>query len=329
MPSKISLHYGFNAMNTQKKYHKIAVLSGGISKERAVSLVSAQKSYEALLRQGYHAYLLDTADKDWVKQLIDNRPDAVLNMLHGRFGEDGIIQGVLEALQIPYSHSGVTASAVAMDKVYTKMILAAHGLPVPAGFVARPCDIYDTMQHAIRDNRLNLPVVVKPINEGSSVGVIIAHDLEALKIQNLPPEILDYETLIVEKFIAGKELTVSVFQDKAMTVTEITSPEKFYDYKAKYSIGGSKHIVPADIPEPYFSQLLDYAAQAHKILGCKGVSRTDFRYCLSDSPAIFILEINTQPGMTPTSLVPEQAQFLNITYDTLVALLVEDSSCNR
>jgi D-alanine-D-alanine ligase len=316
-------------MTTQKKYHKIAVLSGGISKERAVSLVSAQKSHQALLRGGYDAYLLDTADSDWVQQLISNRPDAVLNMLHGRFGEDGVIQGVLEALQIPYSHSGVTASAVAMDKVYTKMILASHGLPVPAGFVASPNDIHAMMQQKQADKSLSLPVVIKPINEGSSVGVIIAHDLEALKTHNFPPEMLDYQHLIVEQFIAGRELTVAVFQDKAMTVTEITSPDKFYDYKAKYSAGGSQHIVPADIPEPYFSQLLDYAEQAHKILGCKGVTRTDFRYSLGDSPAIFILEINTQPGMTPTSLAPEQAQFLNITYDELVALLVEDASCNR
>lgn len=317
-------------MTIHKKYHKIAVLSGGISKERAVSLVSAQKSYEALLRQGYDAYLLDTADKNWVLHLINHRPDAVLNMLHGRFGEDGVIQGVLEALQIPYSHSGVTASAVAMDKVYTKMILAANGLPVPAGFVANPADIYRVMEQKIANKTLSLPVVVKPINEGSSVGVIIAHDLEALQQKNFPPEMLDYNSLIVEQFIAGQELTVSVFQDKAMTVTEITSPNTFYDYKAKYSAGGSQHIVPAEIEQPYFNQLLDYAAQAHKILGCKGVSRTDFRYCsLGDSPAIFILEVNTQPGMTPTSLVPEQAQFLNIAYDELVALLVEDASCNR
>ena len=316
-------------MTPQKKYHKIAILSGGISKERAVSLVSAQKSHQALLRTGYDAYLLDTADSDWVQQLINNRPDAVLNMLHGRFGEDGVIQGVLEALQIPYSHSGVTASAVAMDKVYTKMILASHGLPVPVGFVAKPNDIHAIMQQKIATKSLSLPVVIKPINEGSSVGVIIAHDLEALKPHNFPSEMLDYVHLIVEQFIAGRELTVTVFQDKAMTVTEITSPDKFYDYKAKYSTGGSKHIVPADIPEPFFSQLLDYAEQAHKILGCKGVTRTDFRYSIGDSPAIFILEINTQPGMTPTSLAPEQAQFLNMTYDELVALLVEDASCNR
>ncbi len=316
--------------HTHKHYHKIAVLSGGTSKERPVSLVSAQKSYEALLRKGYDAYLLDTADKDWVLNLIQNRPDAVLNMLHGRFGEDGVIQGVLESLGIPYSHSGVTASAVAMDKVYTKMILAAHGLSVPDGFVAAPSDIYAVMTQKIADKTLSLPVVIKPINEGSSVGVIIAHDLEALKPENFPPEILDYDSLMVEQFIAGRELTVSVFQGKAMTVTEITSPNTFYDYKAKYTAGGSQHIVPADIEQPHFNQLLSDAVKAHTVLGCKGVSRTDFRYCsLGDSPAIFILEVNTQPGMTPTSLVPEQAQFLNMTYDELVALLVEDASCNR
>lgn len=313
-----------------KHYHKVAVLSGGTSKERPVSLVSAQKSYEALLRKGYDAYLLDTADKDWVLSLIQNRPDAVLNMLHGRFGEDGVIQGVLESLQIPYSHSGVTASAVAMDKVYTKMILATHGLSVPDGFVAAPRDIYAVMTQKIADKTLVLPVVVKPINEGSSVGVIIAHDLDALKPEHFPPEMLEYKSLMVEQFIAGRELTVSVFQGKAMTVTEITSPNTFYDYKAKYTAGGSHHIVPADIEQPYFNQLLNDAVKAHTVLGCKGVSRTDFRYCsLGDSPAIFILEVNTQPGMTPTSLVPEQAQFLNIAYDDLVALLVEDASCNR
>jgi D-alanine-D-alanine ligase len=316
-------------MAQRQKYHTIAVLSGGISKEREVSLVSSQKSCEALLRKGYNAYLLDTADDNWVTQLINNRPDAVLNMLHGRFGEDGVIQGVLEALQIPYSHSGVTASAVAMDKVYTKMILASNGLPVPAGFVASPQDIHTVMQEKIQNKSLSLPVVVKPINEGSSVGVIIAHDLDALKVDNFPPEMLDYDSLIVEQFIAGRELTVAVFNDKALSVTEITSPDKFYDYKAKYSIGGSQHIVPAQLPDNDFNTLLHYAEQAHKILGCKGVTRTDFRYSIGDSPAIFILEINTQPGMTPTSLAPEQAQYLNISYDELVALLVEDASCNR
>lgn len=316
-------------MTIIQKYHKIAVLSGGVSKERPVSLVSAQKSCDALVRKGYHAYLLDTADDNWIEQLIHNRPDAVLNMLHGRFGEDGVIQGVLEALKIPYSHSGVTSSAVAMDKVYTKTILEAYGLPVPKGFVAKPTEIHKVMQEKIKACELDLPVVVKPINEGSSFGVIIARDLDALKIENFPADMLDYDNLIVEKFIAGKELTVGVFQNKAMTVTEITSPNTFYDYQAKYSVGGSRHIVPADIEQPYFNQLLDYAVQAHQILGCKGVSRTDFRYCLDDSPAIFILEINTQPGMTPTSLVPEQAQFLNIAYDDLVAMLIEDATCNR
>ncbi|MFT6083956.1 MAG: D-alanine-D-alanine ligase [Alphaproteobacteria bacterium] len=314
---------------TQKKFHKIAVLSGGISQERDVSLVSAKQSCDALIKENYNAYLLDTAEPNWIQSLINQRPDAVLNMLHGRFGEDGVVQGVLESLKIPYTHSGVTASAIAMDKVHTKTILESHGLPVPKGFTAKPCDIYDIMRQKQIENTLSLPVVVKPVNEGSSVGVIIAYTLDDLKLSNFPPEMQTYDILMIEQFIAGREFTVSVFQGNPMTVTEILMPDRFYDYEAKYTQGGSKHIVPAQLPPQDFTLMMDYATKAHKVLNCKGVTRTDFRYGLGDSPAIFILEINTQPGMTPTSLVPEQAQFLNIDYQTLVAMMVEDASCNR
>jgi D-alanine-D-alanine ligase len=312
-----------------KKYSKITILAGGVSSERAVSLVSGQKSLEALKEKNYNVSILDTAEKDWITQLIQNRPDAVLNMLHGRIGEDGIVQGVLEALQIPYTHSGVKASAVAMDKVLTKTILASYGLPVPKGFVAHPKDILKVMQQKIQNNILHLPVVIKPINEGSSVGVIVAHEIQDLFFENLPLEIQKYDILMIEEFIQGREMTVSVFQDKPMTVTEILMPETFYDYKAKYSKNGSRHVVPAEIPQADFDLMMQYALKAHQVLNCKGVTRTDFRYGFADSPVIFILEINTQPGMTSTSLVPEQAQYTNIDYPTLVALMVEDASCNR
>jgi len=314
---------------TNKKYHTVAVLLGGTSQERDVSLVSGQGAYKALLNQGYDAYMLDTGNPDWVSQLIQKRPDAALNMLHGRFGEDGITQGVLESLNIPYSHSGVMASAIAMDKVHTKTILEKHDLPVPPGFFAKPCDIYAMMQEKIAGQVLNFPVVVKPVNEGSSFGIIVAHDLDSLKLENFPQDMQHYEYLMVEKFIAGREMTVSVFQDKPMAVTEIIMPDDFYDYKAKYNKGGSRHVIPANIPLPYYDLMMEYARQAHKIIGCKGISRTDFRYEVGDSPAIYILEINTQPGMTPTSLLPEQAEFCNISYDQLVARMVEDASCSR
>ena len=307
----------------EKKYHKIAVLAGGLSAEREVSLVSGKGCLEALLRQGYDAYILDPQDKDWILSLIENRPDAVLNALHGRYGEDGTVQGVLESLNIPYSHSGVTASAVAMDKVVTKAILAKHGLPVAYGFELAPQDLEDNIP------KIPFPCVIKPINEGSSVGVIIAHRPEDIFIKNLPPEILSHKKIMVETYIAGREVTVAVLQDKALTVTEIIPQRDFYNYESKYAAGGSKHQVPADIPQDIFEKLKDYALQAHHILGCHSVSRTDFRYNPDDSHAIIILEINTQPGMTPTSLVPEQAEYMGIGYDALVMLMTEDAVCQK
>lgn len=313
-------------MSNTKKYHKIAVLSGGLSKEREVSVASALKSVNALNSIGYEAYILDPAQEGWIEELISNRPDAVLNMLHGKYGEDGTIQGLLECLKIPYSHSGVEASSVAMNKHYTKQILSSYGLPVPKGFIASPKDIYQKLS----EGALSLPVVIKPISEGSSVDMIITDKLEDLKFENMSASIQAYDNLMVEQFIPGRELTVSVFNDKAFTVTEITTTEPFYDYKAKYTVGGSKHILPAKIPQQDFDLVMNYAVKAHQILGCKGITRTDFRYWeTEDTTHIYILEINTQPGMTPTSLVPEQAEHLNISYPELVALIVEDASCNR
>lgn len=316
-------------MVNQRKYHKITILSGGTSKEREVSQSSGVKSYDALINAGYDVSILDPEDDRWVQNLLDNRPDAVLNMLHGRYGEDGVIQGMLESFKIPYSHSGVEASAVAMNKHYTKLILAQHGLPVPHGFIAKPADIYKILREKVTHKNFSLPFVIKPISEGSSVDMIISRDLDKVKFENLSTSMQSYSQLMIEEFISGRELTVSVVNNKPLTVTEITTKNMFYDYQAKYAQGGSRHIIPANIPKKDFDLAMSYALKAHHILGCKGVTRTDFRYCLGDSPAMFVLEINTQPGMTPTSLVPEQAEFLGMSYQELVVHMVEDASCNR
>ncbi|MEM6603101.1 MAG: D-alanine--D-alanine ligase [Pseudomonadota bacterium] len=304
-----------------RKYHRIAVLSGGTSAEREVSLVSARGSYEALIRLGYDAHLVDPADKNWPTNLIELKADAVLNMLHGTYGEDGVVQGLLESLQLPYSHSGVRASALAMDKSVTKYMLAHYGLPVAHSIAASPKDIMS------RADDIEFPCVLKPVSEGSSKAIFILESAEQIPKSFL--ENSSYKQFMLEKYIPGRELTVSVLNGKAMAVTEITSGNSFYDYEAKYSTGGSQHIIPADLPRDIYNKLMDYAEKAHEILGCRGVTRTDFRYDESDSCGIIILEINTQPGMTPTSLVPEQAAYIGLSYDELVQTLTEDASCPR
>lgn len=304
----------------EKKYHKVAILSGGLSAEREVSLVSARGSYDALIRLGYDAHLIDPADKDFVQKLIDLKPEAVLNMLHGNYGEDGTVQGVLEYLRIPYSHSNVGTSAIAMDKAATKALLSHHGLPVAIS-------IEGTVSEIIKNkHKVPFPAVLKPVSEGSSVGVFILE-----KPEDLPPRMASLDNkkqYMLEKYIVGREMTVAVLDGRALAVTEIIANDtSFYDYKAKYAKGGSSHIIPAELPEEVYNKMLDYASKAHKVLGCRGVSRTDFRYNPSDSHGIIILEVNTQPGMTPTSLVPEQAIHVGISYDELVQILIEGATC--
>ncbi|MEM6890532.1 MAG: D-alanine--D-alanine ligase [Pseudomonadota bacterium] len=297
---------------------KVAVLMGGPSAEREVSLSTGRACAAALRDEGYNVIEVD-ADRDLAKQLAALSPDAVLNCLHGRWGEDGCVQGLLEWMRLPYSHSGVYTSALAMDKQRSKAAFAAAGLPV-ADSVIVPREEASTV-HVMPP-----PYVVKPNSEGSSVGVYIVH-----AGANHPPRLADSmpKNVMVEAFVPGRELTASVLGDHALTVTDILT-DSWYDYDAKYKPGGSRHVVPADIPSEVFDLCMEYALRAHEVLGCRGVSRTDFRWDESRGAAgLVILETNTQPGMTATSLTPEQASATGMSFGALCAWMVEDASCDR
>ena len=304
-------------------FKRIAVLMGGRSAEREVSFSSGRGVLKALKEEGFDAVEIDPAD-DLQSQLRTARPDAVFNALHGRFGEDGTVQGILEWMRLPYTHSGVLASALAMHKERTKDIDRAAGLPVVKSIV---CD----RKEAGARHMMEPPYVVKPVNEGSSVGIFIVK-----KGANRPPAALAAEEwtisseMMVEEFVPGRELTVSVMGDRPLCVTEITTTLEFYDYEAKYAPGGSKHVLPAQVSDSVARDCMEMSVIAHKALGCRGVSRTDFRYDdTTDKPRLILLETNTQPGMTPTSLVPEQAAYVGMSYAKLCRWMVEDASCDR
>lgn len=296
----------------------VAVIMGGHSAEREVSLSSGKPCAAALRDEGYDVVEVD-AGRDLALRLAEIKPDVVLNCLHGRWGEDGCVQGLLEWMGIPYTHSGVLASALAMDKQRTKEAYSAAGLPVVPSVIAKSDDV--RARHVMTP-----PYVVKPNNEGSSVGVYLVHDAA-----NGPPQLGSDmpDEVMVEAFAPGRELTTTVVGDRALTVTDIIT-DGWYDYDAKYKVGGSKHVVPADIPQDVFDLCLDYALRAHKALGCRGVSRTDFRWDESKgADGLILLETNTQPGMTATSLSPEQAAFMGMPFPKLCAWMVEDASCDR
>ncbi|SPJ27383.1 D-alanine--D-alanine ligase B [Falsiruegeria mediterranea M17] len=296
----------------------VAVLMGGPSAEREVSLSSGRECAAALKGEGYNVIELD-AGPDLSERLQKIKPDVVFNALHGRWGEDGCVQGLLEWLGIPYTHSGVLSSALAMDKDRAKEMFRASGLPVAESVIADRDEV--KKRHVLAP-----PYVVKPNNEGSSVGIYIVHEAA-----NSPPQLESTmpQQVMVEQYVPGRELTTTVVGDKPVTVTEIFA-DGWYDYEAKYSPGGSRHEVPANIPQDIFDLCLDYALRAHQALGCRGASRTDFRWDDSKgADGLFLLETNTQPGMTPTSLVPEQAGELGMTFGQLCAWMVEDASCNR
>ena len=297
---------------------KVAVLMGGPSAEREVSLVSGRECAKALREEGYDVTVLD-AGQDIAERLRAIAPDVVFNALHGRWGEDGCVQGILEWLHIPYTHSGILASSLAMDKERTKDVYRAHGLPVVPSLLASKADV--SAEHVMAP-----PYVVKPYNEGSSVGVYIVQEAA-----NGPPKLDENmpETVMVEAYAAGRELTTTVMGDQALTVTEIIT-EGWYDYDAKYTEGGSRHVCPADIPQDIFDLCMEYAVTAHQALGCRGVSRTDYRWDEArGAEGLVLLETNTQPGMTPTSLSPEQARAVGMSFGALCAWMVEDASCLR
>ena len=296
----------------------VAVLMGGPGVERAVSLSTGQECATALRQAGYSVVKID-AGPDLVNELTLVDPDVVFNALHGRWGEDGCVQGVLEWMKLPYTHSGVLCSALAMDKEKTKDVFRGVGLPVVDSLLMAREDL-------VGAHPMPLPYVIKPNNEGSSVGVYLV-DLGA----EAPPELsADMPDMVmVEAFAPGRELTTTVVGDRALTVTDILT-NTWYDYDAKYAEGGSKHVVPAELPEDIFQACLEYALKAHAVLGCRGISRTDFRWDETRGLAgLILLETNTQPGMTPTSLSPEQATAVGIPFPELCRFLVEDASCNR
>jgi len=296
---------------------KVAVLMGGFSAEREVSLSSGRECAQALRVAGYTVVEVDCGP-DLAAQLSEIKPDVAFNALHGRWGEDGCVQGILEWLRIPYTHSGVLASALAMDKQRTKEVYRGAGLPVVDSVLAARGDVEAA-------HLLPPPYVVKPNNEGSSVGVYIVREgSNAPRLADTMPAMV-----MVETYAPGREMTVTVMGDRALCVTDILT-DGWYDYAAKYAPGGSRHVCPAQIPHDIAEACRDHALRAHRALGCRGVSRTDFRWDESRGLAgLILLETNTQPGMTPTSLAPEQAAQAGISFPELCAWMIKDASCDR
>ena len=302
----------------------VAVLMGGWSAERPVSLVTGRGCANALRAEGFRVTEIDVG-RDIADVLVKLKPDVCFNALHGQWGEDGCVQGLLEVLNIPYTHSGVLASAVAMHKERAKAVFHDAGLPVVKDIVISRFEVG-------KQTTIKAPFVIKPVNQGSSVGVFIIRAGD-----NRPPEELTStqwnlgEEVMVEEFVPGRELTVAVMDGKALAVTDIVPRTQFYDFESKYAEGGSEHVIPARIHKSAYEQALHIAERAHAALGCRGVSRTDLRYddTKGEPGRMIILETNTQPGMTPTSLVPEQAAFKGVSYTALCRWMIEDASCDR
>jgi D-alanine-D-alanine ligase len=300
----------------------VAVLMGGWSAEREVSLRSGSACAEALRRVGYRVTEIDVT-RDIATALSAAKPDAALNVLHGRPGEDGTLQGLLELLGIPYSHSGVMASAVAMRKDFAKTLFRAAGVAVAPDLVASRLE-------AAKRHLMPPPYVIKPIAEGSSVGVYIVTEAHPHPPQELFRDDWPYgDTVMIERYVPGKELTCAVLGDRVLDVIEIVPATRFYDYEAKYAAGGSKHLLPAPVLPNVYQEVRRLTLAAHNALGCRGVSRADFRYDDRGTGELVCLEVNTQPGMTETSLVPELAAYAGMTFDELVRWMVEDASTNR
>lgn len=296
---------------------KVLVLMGGFSAERDVSLITGKNVAEALLKRGYEVITYDlTNGFEFVEVLKKEKPDVVFNALHGNFGEDGEIQGFLDILQIPYTHSGLLTSALGMNKYLTKVIANNNGINIA------PSQIMTFAQFKNSKVSIELPYVVKPVSDGSSVGVYIVKSADDKNKVYYDDENKD---ILVEKYIDGKELTVSVFDGKSLAVTEMRPNVEFYDYNAKYTDGVTQHIIPADIPHSVIIEAKRYAEILHRKLKCNTISRSDFRY--NEKDGLILLEINTNPGMTSLSLVPEQAEYVGIKYEDICSMLVENAKC--
>lgn len=300
----------------------VAVLMGGWSAEREVSLASGRACAEELEKRGYKVTRIDV-DREVARTLSDLRPDVAFNALHGPFGEDGTIQGILEVLGIPYTHSGVLASALAINKAKAKIVLAAAGVPVAESVVIHRLE-------AARTHVLPRPYVIKPVSQGSSVGVFIVTEEMEHPPQSLYADDWAFgDFVMVERYIKGRELTCAVMGDKALDVIDIVpAGHRFYDYEAKYVPGGSRHVLPAKLKPNVYQDVRKMTLRAHEALGCRGVSRADFRYD-DETGELICLEVNTQPGMTATSLVPELAAYAGHDFGDLVSWMVEDASCGR
>ncbi|MCS6878448.1 MAG: D-alanine--D-alanine ligase [Geminicoccaceae bacterium] len=299
----------------------VAVLMGGFSAEREVSLISGEACARALEERGYRVSRIDVG-RDLPQRLLELRPDCCFNALHGRMGEDGRVQGLLDLMGIPYTHSGVLASALAMDKPMAKRLFASAGLRCPEGVETTPARL------RAEGAPFPPPFVVKPAAEGSSVGVTISFDGDLAPVLARDDLAADAR-LLVERYVPGRELTCAVLGDRPLAVTEIVPKTGFYDYRAKYTEGLADHLLPAPLPEAIYARVMEWARTAHRLLGCRGVSRADFRFDPSSGEeGLFILEVNTQPGMTPLSLVPEQAAFCGISFADLVVRLIEEATCD-
>jgi D-alanine-D-alanine ligase len=304
---------------------RVAVLMGGPSAERQVSLTSGAACAKAIRELGHEVVEIDPVlGQEGLIELVralTPKPDLVFNALHGRWGEDGCVQGLLDLLGVPYTHSGLLASALAMDKQMAKTVFAAAGLRVPEGIVVSRAELAAA-------EPMPRPYVAKPLNEGSSVGVTIVAEGDNRRPADIAAMELG-ERILVEPFIAGHELTVAVLGDRALAVTELRPRQGFYDYEAKYTEGKTEHLVPAPVPPAVYTAALETAQTAHAALGCRGVSRADFRWDPEqDEEGLYLLEVNTQPGMTPLSLVPEQAQHLGMSFTELVGWMLEHATCD-
>lgn len=305
-----------------KALKRVAILMGGFSAEREVSLVSGAAVLKAVEQLGHHPIAIDaTRNIRELLDYLDPKPDVVLNLLHGRWGEDGRFQALLDLLEIPYAYSGVLASSLAMNKVMAKKVFKAEGIPTPESLVV-------SQECAFTTQVMDFPYVLKPINEGSSVGVSILHNEQDLK--NLDTSWTYGHEVLVERFIPGREINVAIMGDQPLGAIEIKPKEGFYTYEAKYTEGKADHCMPAPLPKPCYQEALDISLKAHQALGCKGISRVDLRYDdTKETPGKFyVLEVNTQPGMTPLSLVPEIAAHKKLSFVDLVSWMIENAKCH-
>ena len=302
----------------------IVILMGGSSGERKISFLTGKACSEALKKKGHKVINLD-AKGYFAEELKKLKPNIVFNALHGKYGEDGFVQSILESLKIPYTHSGVFASSLAMDKELSRQIFKKNNLKVPKYFSLQKGQKIN-LNKKINNKKIKFPLVVKPVNEGSSLGVYICKNKKQFisKYNNLMKE---YDRILVEEYIPGREIQVAVMGQKSLGAIELVPKRQFYDYTAKYSSKAqTKHIMPAPLSPQKYKQVLNLAKKAHQLLGCKGITRSDFRFF---NNKFYLLEINTQPGMTKLSLVPEIAQYIGIKFEDLVVKMIQDASCNR